>query len=189
MNVYDFDETIYDGESSIEFILQYIRVDPSIVRFLPAIFKVLRRYNRGEVTFESFTQEYSPVFREYFAKKSPALEGLVDDFWDKREHKIKPFYRRLQRSDDVIITASPYFMMEEICKRIGVKHLIATDFDLKTGEIHSACFRENKIALFRERFGSAQIDDFYTDSVNDACFFPLARRAFMVEGHQIRQVK
>ena len=189
MNVYDFDETIFDGESSVEFILQYVRVDPFIARFFPDIIKTMRRYRRGEVTIESFAQEYAPVFKTYFAAHSPDLESLVSSFWDAREHRIKPFYRRLQRSDDVIITASPYFMMREICDRIGVKHLIATDFDIKTGEIRSPCFRENKVALFRAMFGDAQIDDFYTDSVNDSCLFPLAKRAFMVKGNKITQVK
>ena len=43
MNVYDFDETIYDGESSIEFILAYLKKDPTIVRFLPSIAKLRMR--------------------------------------------------------------------------------------------------------------------------------------------------
>lgn len=30
MNVYDFDNTIYDGETLVDFILYYVRTDPRI---------------------------------------------------------------------------------------------------------------------------------------------------------------
>ncbi len=189
MNVYDFDETIYDGESSIEFILAYLKKDPTIVRFLPSIAKLMRQYNRGQARFEDFAENYAPKLQAYFAENKVDVASLVSGFWDKRMHKIKPFYLRQQRADDVIITASPYFMMDDICRRLGVRHLIATDFDIETGEVHAACFRERKVALFRAAFPDVEIDDFYTDSVNDACLFPLAKRAFMVKGNEIRQVK
>ena len=189
MNVYDFDETIYDGESSIEFLLCYLREDPSVVRFLPSVARLMFRYNRGKATFEDFTRDYAPVLQRYFAENNVDLMALVSGFWDKRMHKIKPFYRELQREDDVIITASPYFMMNDICERLGVRHLIATDFDIETGEIHTPCFRERKVDLFRAAFPGQGIDDFYTDSVNDSFLFPLAKRVFMVKGKKIEQIK
>ena len=189
MNVYDFDETIYDGESSIEFILLYLKKDPTIVRFLPSIAKLMKQYNRGEARFEDFAENYAPKLQAYFAHNKVDVASLVSGFWDKRMHKIKPFYRELQREDDVIITASPYFMMNDICERLGVRHLIATDFDIQTGEIRTPCFRERKVDLFRAAFPGQEIDDFYTDSVNDSFLFPLAKRVFMVKGKKISQIK
>lgn len=189
MNVYDFDETIYDGESSIEFILAYVKQDPKIIRFFPAIAKIMLQYNRGKITFDDFSKKYAPTLAAYFAENAVSLDVLVPAFWDKRMHKIKPFYKALQKEDDVILTASPSFMMRDVCDRLGVKHLIATEFNLKTGVVESACFRENKINCFRAVFPDAEIDDFYTDSVNDSCLFPLAKRAFMVKGNKITQVK
>ena len=189
MNVFDFDETIYDGESSVQFMLYYLRTDPGVVRYIPDLVKVMARYYRGEMHADDFMRVYGPLLRDYFTRKKPDLAPLVKRFWDKREHKIKPFYRRIQRSDDVIITASPIFLMEDICARIGVQHFIATDFDVKTGEVHAACYRENKVNLFRAAFPDGEIDDFYTDSVNDEFLFPLAKRVFMVKRHEIRQIK
>ena len=189
MNVFDFDETIYDGESSVQFMLRYIREDPSVMRFVPDLIKVMGRYYRGEMHAEDFMRIYGSLLRDYFTRKKPDLAPLVTEFWNKREHRIKPFYRRIQRSDDVIITASPIFIMDDICRRIGVNHLIATDFDIQTGEVRSACYRDNKVKLFRAAFPDAEIDDFYTDSVNDEFLFPLAKRVFMVKGHEITQIK
>lgn len=189
MNVFDFDETIYDGESSVQFILRYMREDPAILRFIPALIKVMARYYRGEIRAEDFLRVYAPTLRRYFETHTVDFAPLVREFWNKHEHNIKPFYRRIQRSDDVIITASPYFMMNDICARLGIKHLIATDFDTTTGEVHSACYREDKVRLFRAAFSDGEIDDFYTDSINDEFLFPLAKRVFMVKGNEIKQIK
>ena len=37
MNVYDFDNTIYDGETLVDFILYYVRTDPRIWRYVPKL--------------------------------------------------------------------------------------------------------------------------------------------------------
>lgn len=189
MNVYDFDETIYDGESSLEFIFSYLRHDIGIIKFIPGIIKTVLKYEKGAITFDDFMNNYAKKITEYFSNNNVDLMPLVKGFWDRHEKQIKPFYKELHRDDDVIITASPEFMMHDICERIGVRHLIATDFDIRTGEIRRACFREGKISCFREAFPDGVIDDFYTDSINDEFLFPFAKRVFMVKKNKITQIK
>lgn len=189
MNVFDFDGTIYDGESSVEFILEYIRHDKRILKFVPDIAKAVVKYKRGKITFDDFVNNYAAKVTEFFSENDVDLMPLVKDFWDRHEKKIKPLYSQVRRDDDVIITASPEFMMRDICERIGVKNLIATDFDIKTGEVRKACFREGKIPCFREVYPDGVIDDFYTDSLNDEFMFPLAKRVFMVKKHKVTQIK
>ena len=189
MNAYDFDETIYDGESSVQFILMYLKNDPKILSFLPAVAKVMYKYNRGQISFEDFTAKYGVQLKQYFNENDVDLMSLVNEFWDSHEKNIKPFYKRIQREDDIIITASPEFMMREICDRLGIKNLVATHMDIKTGGITRACFREGKIACLREDFPDAVIDDFYTDSMNDSFLFPFAKRVFMVKGSKIKRIK
>lgn len=189
MNVYDFDETIYDGESSVEFILAYLKKDPGIITFLPTVAKVMFLYKRGKITFDDFVGKYASQLKKYFERNEVDISSFVSEFWDKRMKKIKPFYLEIQQEDDVIITASPEFMMKDVCDRLGIKHLIATDFDIKTGEIKKACFREGKIDCFREVFPEGIIDNFYTDSLNDEFLFPFAKHVFMVKKSKITQVK
>ncbi|MBQ5969722.1 MAG: haloacid dehalogenase-like hydrolase [Clostridia bacterium] len=189
MNVYDFDETIYDGESSIEFILDYIRVDPKVIKFVPSIIRIMFLYERGKITFDDFSEKYAHKLTDYFAANNVTVEHLMQGFWDKRMHKIKPFYLAQKKADDVILTASPTFMMREVCDRLGVKNLVATDFDLETGKVKNACFRENKIRCFFDAFPDGEIDAFYTDSVNDSFLFPLAKEAYMVKKNKIIRVK
>ena len=146
---------VYDGESSVEFILAYLKHDLGILKFIPGIAKAMLKYQKGAITFDDFMKNHAAKITDFFAKNNVDLMPLVKDFWDRHEKQIKPFYAHVHREDDVIITASPEFMMYDICERIGVKHLIATDFDIKTGEVKKACFREGKIPCFREAFRTA----------------------------------
>ena len=42
MNVYDFDDTIYDGDSSIDFFKFFIKKDPSVITYAPSIAKIMK---------------------------------------------------------------------------------------------------------------------------------------------------
>ena len=37
MNVFDFDNTIYDGETLIDFALHYVKTDPKIWKYVPKL--------------------------------------------------------------------------------------------------------------------------------------------------------
>ena len=37
MNVFDFDNTIYDGETLVDFIVYYIKTDPRIWKYVPKL--------------------------------------------------------------------------------------------------------------------------------------------------------
>ncbi|MGN0463278.1 MAG: haloacid dehalogenase-like hydrolase [Acutalibacteraceae bacterium] len=189
MNVYDFDETIYNGESSLEFFLYYFKVDPTLIKFLPSVIKALMLYKAEKITLDDFLNDYSKTVESYIATHRNEFERTVKSFWDKKLHKIKPFYYKVRQPDDVVITASPSFLIREACDRLGIKNLISTEIDLESGKIEAPCFREAKITRFREAYPTAAIDDFYTDSMNDRFLMPFAKRVFIVKRHKIKQVK
>jgi phosphoserine phosphatase len=123
------------------------------------------------------------------------LKGIEDyaadmrEFWDKHEHRLRPFYKRLQRPDDLIISAGPEQSLWEICGRLGVKHFIGSVINEATGQLEFACFRENKVKAFRERWPGQEIDSFYTDSMNDKPLMDIAREVFMVKKNGLVQIK
>ena len=142
-----------------------------------------------DLRFEDLIAKYGGVLQDFIDKNHPDPEQMSKEFWDKHEKQIKPFYKLIQKEDDLIITASPKFQMDEICRRLGVKHYLASEFDLRTGVFGRPCFRERKIEFFREAYPDGVIDDFYTDSLNDEFLFPYAKRVFWVKGHEITQIK
>ena len=189
MNVYDFDNTIYDGESALDFFFFYLKRDPWLLKYLPKILNALYRYKRGKVTVEQALEKYAPFVEDY-VRRIPDLRADAKVFWDEKEKKIKPFYKTLQREDDVIVTASPENTMAEICDRLGVRHCVGSLIDEGTGRITRLCMRSNKIPAFFAAFPDARIENFYTDSPkNDAPLIEAAAHAFIVKGNRITQIK
>lgn len=189
MNVYDFDETIFDGDTALSFFIDFFKKDPSLIRFVPDALKIIHDYKSLQFRFEDAVDKFGYLVSEYAEKKHIDLHALAVEFWDKHEHQIKPFYKQVQKPDDLVISASPTFILEEICKRIGIKHYLGTEFDEETFTFGRGCFREKKIEFFRDAYPDGVIDDFYTDSMHDEFLFPYAKRVFMVKGHKIKQIK
>lgn len=189
MNVYDFDNTVYDGESALDFFFFYLKKTPYLIKYIPKVFYALFKYKMGKITVEQALEQYAPFVEDYFK----TIEDFGADakvFWDKNEHKIKPFYRELHKEDDIFVTASPENYMKLICDRLGVKYCVGSLLDEETGKISRLCMRSHKVPAFKEAFPDAHIDNFYTDSPkNDAPLIQLADHAFIVKGNRIKQVK
>lgn len=188
MNVYDFDNTIYRGESAVDLFQYYLKRDKSLLRYGPEVVAALLRYKRGKIGIDEAISVYGARVAAYF-RTIPDFDADLKTFWDAHIHKIKPFYARLHRPDDVILSASPERVLAEVCRRIGVVHFIGTQMDAETGEVTRFCFRENKVGCLLDRFADARIDNFYTDSFNDQPIIDLAGHAFLVRGNRIRQLK
>ncbi len=189
MNVYDFDNTIYRGESPFQFFFYYTKKTPYLIRYVPRVLRVLMKYKAGKVTVEQALSEYAP-FVENYLRSIPDIKADAKIFWDKHEKNIKPFYKLQQKPDDVIVTASPEITMREICGRLGVKHCVGTVIDEESGKITRLCMRSRKVPAFLEAFPDAHIDEFYTDSPkNDAPLIELADKAYKVKGNKITRIK
>ena len=166
MNVYDFDNTIYRGESTLHLFFYYIRRHPGLLKRLPTVLRAFARYKRGGVTLEEMTSRYAPMV-EALVLDIVDFDRDPADFWDRHMKNIKPFYKTLQREDDLIITASPDFTIAEVCRRLGIRQYLTSTIDRETGRIGRICARSNKIKAFMELYGDAEIENFYTDSVKN----------------------
>lgn len=189
MNVYDFDNTIYDGESVLDFFFFYLKKNPTLVKFLPKVLHAFAKYKAGKITVDQAMDAYAPLLEGFFLEIDD-INADSREFWDKHMKNIKSFYFEIKKPDDVIVTASPELTMREICKRIGVNNCVGSVIDEETGKITRLCLRSKKIPAFLEAFPDAHIDNFYTDSpINDAPLIDLAEHAFIVKKNKITQVK
>lgn len=189
MNVYDFDNTIYDGESAIDFFFSYIKQNPSMMRFIPKVLFALVKYKLGKITIEKMMRDYAPLIKKIFCE-CEKREEFVSQFWDSHMHKIKSFYNDVRKDDDIILTASPDTTMNEITKRLGIKNLVCSKIDEDTGEMTRLCMRQNKITALFEDFGDIEIDDFYTDSIkNDGFIAEKAKHIYIVKGQKITKLR
>lgn len=182
MNVYDFDKTIYDGDSTVHFWLFCSRRHPGVfVRCLPRLVTGAVLYAFGRIPKEDWKERFFS-----FLNYLPSNETMVSSFWEIHFAKIKKWYLDQKQDSDVIISASPVFLLEPVSKRLGVS-LIATEVDPRTGRFSGRnCSGGEKVTRFRQVYPDARIDEFYSDSKKDLPMAGLAAQAFFVRGNEIR---
>ena len=121
-----------------------------------------------------------------FLKRIPDVDGAVEAFWKKNFCRVKAFYKETQRENDVVISASPEFLVKPACEKLGIKCVMGSPVDRKTGVFSGLnCHGKEKVRRFREVFPDAQIDDFYSDSYSDDPLAQIAKRAVLVKGDQL----
>ncbi len=188
MNVYDFDNTIYDGESVLDLFRFYIKKNPKLLKEIPWVARAAIKYKSGKLTLDDALEKY----KDRVEKLSETIEDIeknVDEFWDKNIGKIKPFYYQQRKDDDVIVSACLDVLIAQACKRLGISNYIASETDIENHKLLSFCFRENKVKAFKAKYPDAVIDNFYTDSLNDKPLIDLAKNAYLVKGNKITKIK
>ena len=178
-NVYDFDNTIYRGDSSVDFFrhcaAKYPRAYLSALAALP--FLLLMQMGLAEKT------RVKQRFYRYLRHVPDVLEE-VERFWLTHDQNLKDWYFAQKRDDDLIISASPEFLLAPVMQRLGLSFL-ASRVDAASGRYTGKnCHGEEKVRRMRESYPEVQIDQFYSDSMNDLPLAKLAREAFMVKGDE-----
>ena len=188
MNVYDFDGTVYDGESVFDFYWYTVKKQPKLSKYMFVVVKTLLLYKICRVPEEKLLYLAKKYAKRYLLEVTD-IEQKISDFWDKNEHKIKPFYLEQKREDDLIISASIHMLLEEILTRIGVKRYISTVMDKETGEVLQLCYRKTKAELFKNAYPGETIENFYTDSFNDSAMMQLSQKTFLVKGNKVTRME
>lgn len=188
MNVYDFDNTIYDGESSLDFFLYCIKKNKQLIRFIPIVGWMLVKYKLCIIKTEELHKRVQKYAKNFLYMLND-IDGTVAEFWDCRMTKIKKFYQVNRKPDDLIISASCDFLLDDIMRRLHIEHYLCSEIDRKTGEIKRVCHGANKVQAFREHYGDAEIENFYTDSMNDKPLMELANQVYLIKGERMVRIR
>lgn len=173
---YDFDGTIYDGDSSVDFYKFCFQKKRSICKYWWRQLWYFGLYILGIKT----KTEMKEVFF-CFLKDFEDIEDLLEEFWQTHLKKIKSWYLKKDHSRDIIISASPEFLLKIPCEYLKTKDLIASDVDVKTGKF----FRENchgleKVNRLKEKYTDVEVEEMYTDSSADLPMIEIAQKGYMV---------
>ncbi len=180
MNVYDFDETIYQSDSTRDFVFWSFRHHPKTLLYIPCIgFFALKYYLFRIGTKTQFKE------RMYRFLRACDAENDVERFWGEKLGGIKAFYRRQHRDDDVIISASPEFLLKPLEPKLNIT-VIASKVDAHSGKYTGLnCYHAEKVRRFYEVYPEGRIDAFYSDSYSDEPLAKLAQHAYIVSGEDI----
>lgn len=176
MNVYDFDETIFYPNSAWTFgNWCFKRNRPRVFLYIPyviwaAILLLFRRISLDIFKLRLFS----------FLRFVPDPDKEIKEFWDEHESWICEWYLKQKKTDDLIISASPDFLIEEIGRRLGVR-VISTKMDRYTGRVLGEnCAGEEKVKRFYEEFPDGKVENFYSDSLRDTPMAEIAEHAYRI---------
>ena len=178
MNVYDFDGTIYNGDSTRDFVFYLIKNHPKVIRYIPVFILAAIQYR---LKFISKTKMKETLYRFLNSFENDELKKIVCNFWDEHRKNIYAWYYKKKNSSDVIISASPRFLLEPICRELNV-NLICSEVNIENGDyIGLNCFGEEKVSRFYKEYPGATIDEFYSDSKSDMPLAKLAKKSYLVK--------
>ena len=177
MNVYDFDETIFTGDTEDRFFefmfkkkgFRHYKINWHFYNILWKLHIITKTRSReGQYTF---------------LKDIKDLDATVQEYWDEIEKYMKPWYNDVKRPDDVIASGTPRFILEPIVEKLGIGGLVATEMDTKTGKIDGDfAIGEFKPVNFKNQYGLDCIDNFYSDAYSDHYLAQYAKKAFIIHG-------
>ena len=181
INVYDFDGTIYDGDSTVDFYFYCLKRNKGIILDIPKFIIAVINYKLHRIDKTSMKQEFYS-----FLKRMDIKDSYLEEFWDTHKKKIKQWYLDKKSDTDIIISASPEFLLQPMKEYLGVNKLIASKVDIKNGVCYSKnCRGKEKVTRLREEVGKVQIQAFYSDNRSDKYLAEIAEKAYFVSGNSI----
>jgi phosphoserine phosphatase len=188
VKVFDFDNTIYRGESSIDLALYMMKNNNKIIRFVPSIFANLVKYKLCLIGMEEMESIINDFCSSVMGNKDE-IPAIIEGFWRTHAGRLDARILKRIRPEDIIITAGPDVLIEGIKERLGTDHIIASKIDPDTGKIIYLNYKDNKVKRYKELYGGRPIDALYTDSYNDQALMDISKKVYLVKRKGIRKVK
>lgn len=180
IDLYDFDKTVYPADSTMAFWLFCLPRYPWIALWLPAQAVLLLLWGLHLLP----TGRFKSAFLRFVTLIPTGT--AVSRFWDRQEKKIYPWFQKEARARyTVVISASPDYLLREICGRLQVDKLICTKGDARTGKLLSAnCKGEEKVRRLYAELSGFTVEAVYSDSIDsDAPMLALgAQKVHTVKG-------
>ena len=188
IDVYDFDGTIYDGDSTVDLVLFCLRRHPALLTGLPGLLPRLAGALTGRISLTAFK---TALFTRMAARIDLAAESEL--FWlDARtQAKLGKWFQDTPRDLPVVIaSASPEFELCHAARLLGVDMLIGTRANAATGELTGKnCKGEEKIRRIEEAMGPFTVRAMYTDSVkSDGPLLDIAKEKYLVRHGKVQRL-
>ena len=186
LSVYDFDKTIYNGETLNDFYRFYLIKKPW--KIYTVIFQLwyFLLYVLKIINLEKLKENF---LRFLNGENTGELKKLIREFWKKKESKINLWVKdeilKNKKETEILvaISASPTFLIIDRLRLMGFDVVIGTDFLFESTKFHSHitsknCKNYEKVKRLDKwaEDNNIQYDivNFYSDSIADKPLFDLA---------------
>ena len=179
MIIYDFDKTIYKKDSGIEIFFYALKYNFFImfIHFFK-MFYWLILYIFNKITYKELKEKsYS------FLSKINNLDRFINLYANHCMKGIKSWYKKTK--NDIIISASLNIWIYPICKKLGVKNVICTMYDIKTSKIKGNEVKGiEKLNLYKKKYKIIPLES-YADNKSDMYILAYAKKGYVVSNNNI----
>lgn len=183
INGYDFDETIYDGDSSVDFYFYCLKRNKRVLLQFPVQLWGLILYLFHIIDKNKFKER---LFS--YLKRVDDIDTYIKDFWKEKKKNIKKWYFNQHEKSDIIVSASPEFLLKPLEKELDVK-IIGSVVDKKTGKfLKKNCHDYEKVKRFNKESKNKKLKAFYSDSMSDKPMMEIAKEAYLVKKNKITNI-
>ncbi len=188
IDVYDFDGTIYDGDSTFDFVRFCLRRHPGTALSLPVLALAAARLALRKIGLTEFK---SVLFGCMSRRFSLTEEARL--FWqdEKTRAKLGAWFDSRPRDLPIVIaSASPEFELRYAADILGVGTLIGTRCDDKTGQlIGKNCKGAEKIERIRALMGEFEVRAMYTDDTKaDGPLLAIASERYKITHGKLERI-
>ena len=193
LSVYDFDKTIYNGETLNDFYRFYLIKKPW--KIYTVIFQLwyFLLYVLKIINLEKLKENF---LRFLNGENTGELKKLIREFWEKKESKINLWVKdeilKNKKETEILvaISASPTFLIIDRLRLMGFDVVIGTDFLFESTKFHSHitsknCKNYEKVRRLNKwaEDNNIQYDivNFYSDSIADKPLFDLAEHKYWIK--------
>ena len=193
LSVYDFDKTIYNGETLNDFYRFYLIKKPW--KIYTVIFQLwyFLLYVLKIINLEKLKENFLCFFK---GENIGELKKLIREFWEKKESKINLWVKdeilKNKKETEILvaISASPTFLIIDRLRLMGFDVVIGTDFLFESTKFHSHitsknCKNYEKVKRLDKwaEDNNIQYDivNFYSDSIADKPLFDLAEHKYWIK--------
>ncbi|MFZ5655265.1 MAG: HAD family hydrolase [Pseudomonadota bacterium] len=179
--LFDLDNTLIAGDSDYawgEFLVRIGKVDAETYQTANARF--YEDYRRGRLDIHAYLRfALAPLAAtepaELEALRERFMAEVIDPLWLPRAERLVREHRE-RGHRPLIVTATNRFVVEPICRRLGIADIIATEPELVGGRFTGAVrgepsFGPGKVSRVRLWLGQQGLtlagSHFYSDSIND----------------------
>ena len=146
LSVYDFDKTIYNGETLNDFYRFYLIKKPW--KIYTVIFQLwyFLLYVLKIINLEKLKENF---LRFLNGENTGELKKLIREFWKKKESKINLWVKdeilKNKKETEILvaISASPTFLIIDRLRLMGFDVVIGTDFLFESTKFHSHITSKN----------------------------------------------
>lgn len=193
LSVYDFDKTIYNGETLNDFYRFYLIKKPW--KIYTVIFQLwyFLLYVLKIINLEKLKENF---LRFLNGENTGELKKLIREFWEKKESKINLWAKdeilKNKKETEILvaISASPTFLIIDRLRLMGFDVVIGTNFLFESTKFHSHitsknCKNYEKVKRLDKwaEDNNIQYDivNFYSDSIADKPLFDLAEHKYWIK--------